>query len=126
MFPSLLSLLPLLLLPLSALASFSNTAIVRTIELGGSISVVTTSYQAKVVSDSPVSEYVIGLGREEEGKVGWFDVRMKSKGGGGGQLEWRRGRWDERRLVRARLWCGRWLLVDQRRPRECLAHPESH
>lgn len=119
MFPSLiLPLLPFLLLPLSALASFSNTAIVRTIELGGSISVVTTSYQAKVVSDSPVSEYVIGLGKEEEGKVGWFDVRMKSKGGGGGQLEWRRGRWDERRSVRAQF-SGRWLVVDGRRQRDC-------
>lgn len=93
---SLLSLLPLLA---SAAGTFSNTAIVRTIELGGSISVVTTSYQAKVTSQEAATEYVIGLGKEEEGKVGWFDVRWKGKSGsgGGGGLEWRRGRWDERR-----------------------------
>ncbi|KAL7413043.1 putative oligosaccharyltransferase alpha subunit [Mrakia frigida] len=89
-----LALLPLLA---SAAASFQNTAIVRTIELGGSISVVSTTYTAKVTSQESATEYIVGLGKEEESKVGWFDVReKKARGGEGGQLEWRRGRWDER------------------------------
>lgn len=93
-----LALLPLLA---SAAASFQNTAIVRTIELGGSISVVSTTYTAKVTSQEAATEYIVGLGKEEEGKVGWFDVREKKGSKAGGQLEWRRGRWDERRSVHA-------------------------
>ena len=94
-----LALLPLLA---SASASFQNTAIVRTIELGGSISVVSTTYTAKVTSQGSATEYIVGLGKEEESKVGWFDVREKKpKGGEGAQLEWKRGRWDERRSVQA-------------------------
>jgi oligosaccharyltransferase complex subunit alpha (ribophorin I) len=75
--PSLLALLALPALAVAAPAPFQNTALVRTIDLGGATSLVTTTYTAKSVSSKLESTYELLVGRAEWEAKGWFDVREK-------------------------------------------------
>lgn len=95
------SLLSLLALPVLALAdqSFLNTALVRTIDLGGATSLVTTTYTAKSLSSSPEGVYEVLVGRKEWESRGWFEVREKraksaAAGKEDGGLRWTAGEYD--------------------------------
>lgn len=76
--------LPFLLLSLlaSSLAapsqSFENTAIVRTVELGGSVVHVTTTYAIKAL-EAGAKVYTVALGAEEKTKTSWLEVRVKGQ-----------------------------------------------
>lgn len=73
--------LPLLLLVNSAFASsqsFENSAIVRSIELGGAAVHVTTTYAIKPL-EAGLKSYSIALGREEKKKTGWLEVKSKGE-----------------------------------------------
>lgn len=70
-------LLPLLLIPAALAApaqNFLNTAIARTIELGGTTSSVQTQYSVKALSDRP-GLYWLAIGQG----VGWWEVSMAGK-----------------------------------------------
>lgn len=73
--------LPLLLCAVSAFASsqsFENTAIVRTVELGGSVVHVTTTYAIKALEDGQKT-YTIALGREEKSKTSFLEAKLKGQ-----------------------------------------------
>ena len=76
--------LPLLLLaalqPWLALAehSFENTAIVRTVELGGSLVHVTTTYAIKALEDGS-SIYTLAVPHGEHEKTSWLEVKIKGQ-----------------------------------------------
>lgn len=97
--PSLLLLVPhLLALVASAAAlsgdlpAFTNNAVVRTIDLGGSTTQVTTTYTAKALDSA--NEYIVSLGEEEDSHLGWFEAKDKKSSA---PLEWRRGEYYEPR-----------------------------
>lgn len=74
-----LLLLGLLVSPLvSAEHSFENTAIVRTVELGGSLVHVTTTYAVRALDDGS-SIYTIALGEDEHKKTSWIQAKMKGE-----------------------------------------------
>lgn len=122
-FPSLLSLSPLLLLLVSSssLATagsppssqhFTNTAIVRTIDLAGATSLITTTYTARAASDS-LDTYAISLGPHEVAHFASLDVKEKKAKGaasaaGPQSLSWLKGPWDDQRSA---LLCFLILLV---------------
>ena len=58
--------------------SFENTAIVRSVELGGSLVHVTTTYAAKALEPN-VNTYTIALGNSEIEKTSWLDVKIKGQ-----------------------------------------------
>ena len=58
--------------------AFENTAIVRTIELGGSLVHVTTTYAVKVLEVGS-SVYTVALGPEERKKTSWVEARVKGQ-----------------------------------------------
>ncbi|KAF8914591.1 oligosaccharyl transferase alpha subunit [Mucidula mucida] len=62
----------------AACQSFENTAIVRTVELGGSLVHVTTTYAAKAL-EPDTSVYTIALGDAEIEKTSWLDVKIKGQ-----------------------------------------------
>ena len=62
----------------SADHSFENTAIVRTVELGGSLVHVTTTYAVKALEDDS-SIYTIALGEDEQKKTSWIQAKMKGE-----------------------------------------------
>jgi len=75
--------LPLLLLVsitsvFASSQSFENTAIVRTVELGGSVVHVTTTYAIKALEDG-VKTYTVALGRDEKSKTSWLEARIKGQ-----------------------------------------------
>lgn len=74
-----------LLLVSSVLASFSlaspafeNTAIVRTIELGGSLVHVSTTYAVKAL-EADQTVYHIALGKDEKEKTSWIEAKVKGQ-----------------------------------------------
>ena len=72
-----------LLLPLSLALSpipqtFVNTAIARTIELGGATTQVTTQYNIKAISNSP-GVYLLALAGETEEEPAWWEVMVGGK-----------------------------------------------
>ncbi|SRR6266550_4889833 len=75
--------LPLLFLvylaSIVAAASFENSAIVRTFELGGSVVQVTTTYAIKALEPG-AKTYTIALNAEERQKTSWIEVKIKGKG----------------------------------------------
>lgn len=76
--PSLLALAPAVPLALAKFEggvpqSFTNTAIARTIELGGSTHAVTTQYNVKALVDNPET-YVLALGRAGDAPPAWYEV----------------------------------------------------
>lgn len=93
--------LPLLVLGLiapsfaSASQSFENTAIVRTVELGGSLVHVTTTYAIKAL-EAGSSVYTIALGPEENKRTSWVETKIK---GQSNSLEYKDLGYDEKRYV---------------------------
>ena len=79
MIPQIIS---LVLLPLSlALAppqNFVNTAVARTIELGGAIAQSTTQYNVKATKDSP-GTYHLALAGEGDVDPAWWEVTVDGK-----------------------------------------------
>ena len=73
-------LLSAFILPLcvSAANSFENTAIVRTVELGGSLVSISTTYAIKALEDSS-SVYTIALGEHEHARTSWLEAKLKGQ-----------------------------------------------
>lgn len=69
-----------LLVPSLTCASqpFENTAIVRTVELGGSLVHVTTTYAVKALEDGS-SIYTVALGPEERKRTSWIEAKIKGQ-----------------------------------------------
>jgi oligosaccharyltransferase complex subunit alpha (ribophorin I) len=58
--------------------SFENTAIVRTVDLGGSLVYVTTTYAIRALDDG-AKQYVVSLGEKEAQSVSWFEAKFKGQ-----------------------------------------------
>jgi oligosaccharyltransferase complex subunit alpha (ribophorin I) len=58
--------------------SFENTAIVRTVDLGGSLVYVTTTYAVRALDDG-AKQYVVSLGEKEAQSVSWFEAKVKGQ-----------------------------------------------
>ena len=58
--------------------SFENTAIVRTVELGGSVIHVTTTYAIRAL-EAGSKVYTIALGTEEMQKTSWLEAKIKGQ-----------------------------------------------
>ncbi|RPD67302.1 oligosaccharyl transferase alpha subunit [Lentinus tigrinus ALCF2SS1-7] len=73
-------LLSVVILPLctSAANSFENTAIVRTVELGGALVHVTTTYAVKALEDGS-SVYTIALAEQEHAHTSWLEAKLKGE-----------------------------------------------
>lgn len=69
-----------ILAPSFAFASqaFENTAIVRTVELGGSLVHVTTTYAVKAL-EAGSSVYTVALGPEERKRTSWVEAKVKGQ-----------------------------------------------
>lgn len=74
--------LPLLLLvylaAIVSAASFENSAIVRTFELGGSLVQATTTYAIKALEPG-AKTYTISLSAEDRQKTSWLEVKIKGR-----------------------------------------------
>ncbi|KAI0698548.1 oligosaccharyl transferase alpha subunit [Cerioporus squamosus] len=68
------------ILPLctSAANSFENTAIVRTVELGGALVHVTTTYAVKALEDGS-NVYTIALAEREQEHTSWLEAKLKGE-----------------------------------------------
>lgn len=62
----------------SAANTFENTAIVRTVELGGSLISVTTTYAVKALEDGS-SVYTLALGEQEHARTSWLEAKLKGQ-----------------------------------------------
>lgn len=73
-------LLSVFILPLcsSAANSFENTAIVRTVDLGGALVHLTTTYAIKALEDGS-NVYTIALGEQEHGHTSWLEAKLKGQ-----------------------------------------------
>jgi oligosaccharyltransferase complex subunit alpha (ribophorin I) len=58
--------------------SFENSAVVRTVELSGSLVYVTTTYAVRALSDG-AKQYVVSLGENEAKSVSWFEAKLKGQ-----------------------------------------------
>ena len=58
--------------------SFENTAIVRTIDLGGSLVHVTTTYAIRAL-DNGAQQYLVTLGEKEALSTSWFEAKLKGQ-----------------------------------------------
>ena len=58
--------------------SFENTAIVRTVDLGGSLVHVTTTYAVKALEDGS-NIYTIALSENEHKRTSWIQAKMKGE-----------------------------------------------
>ena len=58
--------------------SFENTAIVRTVDLGGSLVYVATTYAIRALEDG-AKQYVVSLGEKEAQAVSWFEAKLKGQ-----------------------------------------------
>lgn len=58
--------------------SFENTAVVRTVDLGGSLVSVTTTYAIRAL-DNDAQKYVVSLGEREATSVSWFEAKLKGQ-----------------------------------------------
>ncbi|KAH9938268.1 oligosaccharyl transferase alpha subunit [Fomitopsis serialis] len=75
--------IPLLLLSLlcpsfSSAHSFENTAIVRTIDLGGSLVHVTTTYAVRALEDG-AAVYTLALAGREHERTSWLEAKIKGE-----------------------------------------------
>jgi oligosaccharyltransferase complex subunit alpha (ribophorin I) len=57
---------------------FENTAIVRTVELGGSLTYSSTTYAVKAVKDD-VSAYIVSLSESEYAVTSWIQAKVKGQ-----------------------------------------------
>lgn len=58
--------------------SFENTAIVRTVDLGGSLVYVTTTYAVRALDDG-AEQYIVSLGEKEAQSVSLFEAKLKGQ-----------------------------------------------
>lgn len=58
--------------------SFENTAIVRTVDLGGSLVHVTTTYAIRALEDG-AEQYFVTLGENEARSTSWFEAKLKGQ-----------------------------------------------
>ncbi len=58
--------------------NFINTAIARTVELGGATTQVTTQYNVKATKDGP-GEYHLALAGERDEEPAWWEVMIGGK-----------------------------------------------
>lgn len=58
--------------------SFENTAIVRTVDLGGSLVYVATTYAIRALEDG-AKQYVVSLGEKEAQAVSWLEAKLKGQ-----------------------------------------------
>ena len=58
--------------------SFENTAVVRTVDLGGSLVYVATTYAIRALEDG-AQQYVVSLGEKEAQAVSWFEAKFKGQ-----------------------------------------------
>lgn len=58
--------------------SFENTAIVRTVDLGGSLVHVTTTYAIRAL-DNGAQQYLVTLGENEAQSTSWFEAKLKGQ-----------------------------------------------
>lgn len=58
--------------------AFENTAIVRTVELGGSLVYVSTTYAVKALEPDQTT-YHITLGKGEKEKTSWIEAKVKGQ-----------------------------------------------
>lgn len=72
------SLLSFTLLAAAKAESFENTAIVRTIELGGSLVHVTTTFAVKAL-EAGTKVYTVALGDAEKQKTSWLEAKVKGQ-----------------------------------------------
>ncbi|KAJ7771353.1 Ribophorin I [Mycena maculata] len=72
------SLLSFTLLAAAKADSFENTAIVRTIELGGSLVHVTTTFAVKAL-EAGSTVYTVALGDAETQKTSWLEAKVKGQ-----------------------------------------------
>jgi len=63
-------------LALPSWASFENTAVVRSIDLGGSLVYTTTTYNVKALEDGS-NVYVFALTEKEQETTSWMEARVK-------------------------------------------------
>lgn len=68
------------ILPLCTFAAntFENTAIVRTVELGGALVHVTTTYAVKALEDGS-NVYTIALAETEHAHTSWLEAKVKGQ-----------------------------------------------
>ncbi len=79
LFMPVLALLSLLCSFVSAAShSFENTAIVRTVDLGGSLVHVTTTYAIRAL-DNGAQQYFVTLGEKEARSASWFEAKLKGQ-----------------------------------------------
>lgn len=64
----------------SALAgpAFENSAVVRTVELGGTVVHVTTTYAVRALENN-VKTYTIAVGANDWSKTSWSEVKIKGQ-----------------------------------------------
>jgi len=67
------SLLPIALAASAPAQNFVNTAVARTVELGGLVSQITTQYNVKALVDGP-GEYHLALAGEGDAEPAWWEV----------------------------------------------------
>jgi oligosaccharyltransferase complex subunit alpha (ribophorin I) len=65
-------------LVLPSIASFENTAIARSIDLGGTLVHSTTTYAVKALEDGS-NVYVFALSEDEQKKSSWLEARVKGQ-----------------------------------------------
>lgn len=68
----------LLSLPTLALASFENTAIVRTVELGGALVHITTTYAVRALAPD-AGTYTFSLSEEDAQRTSFVEARVKGQ-----------------------------------------------
>lgn len=61
----------------NSLRTFENTNIQRTIELGGSLTHVTTTYAFKALGSLGPNVYTLALSDLDDTRTSWFDVKLK-------------------------------------------------
>ena len=66
-----------LALPCLSAPSFENTAVVRIVDLGGSVTQVTTTYAAKALEAADT--YTIALTAEDRGHTSWIEAKLKGE-----------------------------------------------
>lgn len=58
--------------------SFENTAVVRTVELNGALTHITTRYSVRALVDN-IGEYTFALGEEDAGLTSWMQAKVKGE-----------------------------------------------
>jgi oligosaccharyltransferase complex subunit alpha (ribophorin I) len=60
--------------------AFENTAVVRTVDLGGAIVHVTTTYAIRAV-EAGLKTYTVAIDQDENDKTSWLEAKIKGQPG---------------------------------------------